>query len=87
VTMKEDVAQRNYNLNLKRMVITGLTALAGAVAAGFLFSGMGMAIAVGGALGLMAGGGVAEIVTFKEKTALKIDEEMMQNYMHPRNTR
>lgn len=85
--MKEDVAGRSYGLMIKNAAITALGVVAG-VAVGALFTGtfLGpMALVAGGALGLMAGGGIAEMVTMKERTKLKIDEEMVQSYMSGKN--
>lgn len=72
------------------MIIGGLSIVAGLAVgamiapilpAAFTFT----AIAGGGIVGLLAGSSIAEMATMKERTKLKIDEEMVQSYMSGKN--
>jgi len=84
--MKEDIADRNYNLQIKTWIISGITALVG-VGIGALFMGTigPVGLLAGGALGLMAGGTIAEVMTMKDRKKLKIDEDMVDSYMGGKN--
>lgn len=85
--MREDVAERGYNLKIKSWIITGVSALIG-VGIGALFMGTGlgaMALLAGGAVGLMAGGPIAEAFTMKDRKKLEIDEDMVNSYMSGKN--
>ena len=84
--MKEDIANRNYNLKIKTWVITGITTLVG-VGIGALFMGtVGFpALIIGGGLGLMLGGTVGDVLTMKERKKLAIDEDMVNSYNTGKN--
>lgn len=84
--MKEDIADRGYNLKIKGWIISGLTAAVG-VGIGALFMGtFGLpALIIGGGLGLMAGGTIAEVMTMKDRKKLAIDEDMVNSYNTGKN--
>jgi len=84
--MREDVANRGFNIKVKGWLITGATALLGlGIGALFLTAVGPMALIAGAGLGLMAGGTVAEIATMKDRKKLAIDEEMVGSYMQGKN--
>lgn len=96
VAMKQDIADRNYNLMIKEALIIGASVIGlaalGAVAGPVVLAGGALAAegmvfgALGGAaLGMVGGGAIAGIATYKERTKLKIDEEMVQSYMQGKN--
>ena len=93
VAMKHDIADRNYKLKIKEMLITGAMVVGG-VALGALalpaipaLAGMGAVTGamMGGALGLASGGAVASLATMKDREKLKIDESMVDSYMSGKN--
>lgn len=83
--MKEDIADRGYNLKIKSWIITGLTAVAGAAIAGAIGGFALPALVIGGGLGLMAGGTIGEVLTMKERKKLAIDEDMVNSYNTGKN--
>ncbi len=84
--MREDVADRGYNLRMKGYIITGVSALIGIGLGALFLTAVGpMALLAGGALGLMAGGPIAEMVTMKDRKKLEIDEDMVNSYMTGKN--
>lgn len=90
--MKRDIADRSYKLTVKKFFFTAVGLIAGALLlpAVLPILGLGaitgiMPVIMGGALGAMAGGAVGEFLTMKERTKLKIDEDMTQSYMSGKN--
>ena len=84
--MREDVANRGYNLQIRSWLITGVTALIGlAIGAAFLPVVGPMALIMGGGVGFMAGGVAAEVINMKDRKKLAIDEEMVSSYMSGKN--
>ena len=85
--MREDVADRGYHLKIKSWIITGISALVGVgIGALFMTTPIGpMALLAGGAVGLMAGGPLAEALTMKDRKKLEIDEDMVNSYMSGKN--
>ncbi|MFO0389622.1 MAG: hypothetical protein ACK502_07905 [Alphaproteobacteria bacterium] len=95
VAMKQDIADRSYNIQVKKWMIGGL-AIAGGVLLGtlalplvpFLAAAkgvVGMGAIMGGALGFMAGGVAADMATMKDREKLKIDQSMVDSYMSGKN--
>lgn len=87
--MKHDIADRAYNLQVKSWIITGITALVG-VGIGLLLMPalptLGIMVPImGGAVGLAAGGTVAELMTMKDRKKLAIDEDMVNSYNTGKN--
>jgi hypothetical protein len=78
--MRDDVANRKFNIKLKGMLITGALMLAG----------IGLMLLAPGLLGaatplisvaMMAGSGLAGLLTLKETKKLEVDEQYLQGYM------
>ena len=90
--MKEDIADRSYNVKVKGWLVTAAT-VAGAAALGALaLPAIGilggsavMGALVGGAAGFALGGTVADLATMKDREKLKIDQEMVDSYMSGKN--
>ena len=86
--MRFDVAERTSALNIKTALITAASVVGGlAVGAAIAaVTPLGMIAVIGGGIaGLMAGSSIAQIATLRERTKLKIDEEMVQSYMSGKN--
>ena len=84
--MREDVANRGFNLKIKKWAITGASILVGLGIGALFISPLGPIALVGGAaLGLMAGGTISEVLTMKDQKKLAIDEEMVGSYMQGKN--
>ena len=82
--MKQDIADRTFNVKVKGMLITGAFF---ALAAGALFlfpAALGVAAPLVGLLAA-AGGTIAGLATLKETKKLQIDEEYVQSYMQGKN--
>lgn len=91
VSMKEDIAKRKQGLMLKSLLITGVCLAAGIglgmvalPAMGFANGGF-MAAYLGGMVGFMAGGSIANFFTLKERERLKIDEQFVGSYSQGKN--
>jgi len=89
LAMKEDIANRKFNVRLKGMIITGLFA-AGAIAAAFLIPGGSEAAELLGGRGLLGlalagGGAITTLATLKEIKKLELDEEYLKSYMQGKN--
>lgn len=91
-TMKEDIAQRNYQITMKEVLIGGAVIAAGVATGGLLGAAMMIGTevivigaAVGGMAGLMGGAMIAGMSTMKERAKLKIDEDMVQSYTQGKN--
>lgn len=89
VAMKEDIANRKFNVRLKGLLIGGLFVV-GALAAGFLVPGGMTAAGASGmktllSLGMLAGSAVTTLVTVKEMQKLELDEKYLESYMHGKN--
>ncbi len=97
VKMRHDIAERNYGIMTKGMLISGIGAVAGAIVGALLLpeiliggaalGGMGMLVSafMGGVVGLMAGGAISHVVTMRDEKKLQIDEEMVGSYMQGKN--
>jgi len=82
--MKQDIADRQYNIKIKGILISGgLMALA--FGAMFLFPGALGAAAPIVALIAASGGTIAGLLTMKETKKLQIDEEFLQSRMSGKN--
>lgn len=85
MAMKEDIANRAFNIKITGMVVTALFVVA-AVAAMFYMPGLA---AAGGksilTLGMAAGGAVTSMITMREAKKLEIDENYIQSYMQGKN--
>jgi hypothetical protein len=81
-TMKQDIADRAFNIKLKGMVITGVFF---AAALALALTGVAGAASPLLALAVGAGGAVAGLVTMKEAKKLEIDEEFLQTRMQGGN--
>jgi hypothetical protein len=97
VKMREDVANRGFNIKVKSWIITGVVGLIGAAVGAFLLpvilpemaaaGGMAMIMGAmgGGIVGMGVGGAISEAVTTKDRKKLEIDEEMVGSYMQGKN--
>jgi hypothetical protein len=84
--MKEDIADRHFNLRIKKLAITGASIALGAAAGALLVGTFGIpAVIAGAGIGFFASESVANMMTLKERTKLQIDEEMTQSYMAGKN--
>lgn len=82
--MKQNIADRAFNLKVKGMLITGALML-GAFALMFLAPTLlGAATPLVG-LALTAGSGIAGLITLKESKKLAMDEQYLQTYMQGKN--
>lgn len=82
--MKQDIADRTFNVKMKGALISAAF-FAVALGAMFLFpAALGAAAPLVGLIGA-AGGTIATFVTMKEAKKLQIDEEYLQSYMQGKN--
>ena len=72
--MRQDVADRAYNIKLKGMLITGGLALAG-IGAMFLIPGGAPLLSVA----MLAGSGVSALFTMKEQEKLEVDRQQLES--------
>lgn len=82
--MKQNIADRAFNLKVKGMLITGAMMLA---AVGLMFFApalLGAATPLVGVL-LAAGSGVAGLITMKESQKLEMDRQYLDTYMQGKN--
>ncbi len=85
VAMKEDIANRSFNIKMKGMIITGIFAVL-AIGAMFLMPAAAVGMAKPLILGAMAlGGAVTTMVTMREAKKLEVDENYIQSYMQGKN--
>ena len=86
--MKQDIADRSFNIQLKGYLISGALAIA-AVAVFFLVPEAALAMGSMGPLlfaGVFAAGsGLAAMMTLKETEKLKIDEEFLKSRIQGKN--
>lgn len=78
--MRDDVANRKFNIKLKGMLITGALM---AVGVGLLLLAPGLLGAATPLLGvaMVAASGLAGLLTLKETKKLEVDEQYLQGYM------
>lgn len=82
--MKQNLADRAFNLKIKGMVITGALVLAGIGLMMFAGPALGMFAPLAG-LAVAAGGAIAGLVTMKETQKLQMDREYLDSYMQGKN--
>lgn len=75
--MKEDIAERTRNLEIKKWAVTGLLAGGGLLAAFLVPAGAG-ALAPLLAVGGIIGGGIANVLFAKEIKKLELDEQFLE---------
>jgi len=84
VAMKENLADRKFNLKIKGMLISGALMAAGIGLMLFAPGLLGAATPLIGLLG-MAGGAIAGLFTMKEAQKLETDEQYLNTYMAGKN--
>lgn len=72
--MRQEIADRAFNLKLKGMLISGGLALAGLAAAFFIPGGASLL-----SIGLLAGSGIAALFTMKEQEKLEVDRQQLES--------
>lgn len=86
VAMKHDIADRAYGIQVKSWLMKGLTVGAGVLLGMLAAPTFGAAaVVIGGAVGLLGGGIVADMATMKDREKLKIDQSMVDSYMSGKN--
>jgi hypothetical protein len=83
-SMKENLADRAFNLKIKGMMITGALLLAGFALMLFAGPALGMFAPLAG-LAVAAAGGIAGLVTMKESHKLEMDRKYLDSYMQGKN--
>lgn len=89
VAMKQDIADRTYNISIKQMLIPVIGAVVGG-AIGILLAPATagaslMPALIGSAVGFFGGKAAADFATMKDREKLKIDQEMVDSYMQGKN--
>ncbi len=86
VKMRQDIADRSYNIKIKSWIVTGISVALGLGVGALLMGTLGPIALIGGAaVGMMVGGPIADALTMKDQKKLEIDESMVNSYMQGKN--